>query len=56
MCIRDRVNDVIVPKDIPAVAVEINKSSELIAEKLSQVFYTVYTDTDTLLSLIHIFC
>ena len=43
-----RVNDVIVPKDIPAVAVEINKSSELIAEKLSQVFYTVYTDTDTL--------
>lgn len=36
-----RVNDVIVPKDIPAVAVEINKSSELIAEKLS-------------LSLIHI--
>ena len=43
-----RVNDVIVPHDIPAVAVEINKSSELIAEKLSQVFYTVYTDTDTL--------
>ena len=43
-----RVNDVIVPKDIPAVAVEINKSSELIAEKLSRVFYTVYTDTDTL--------
>ena len=38
-----RVNDVIVPKDIPAVAVEINKSSELIAEKLSQGFYTVYT-------------
>ena len=43
-----RVNDVIVPKDIPAVAVEINKSSELITEKLSRVFYTVYTDTDTL--------
>ena len=43
-----RVNDVIVPHDIPAVAVEINKSSELIAEKLSRVFYTVYTDTDTL--------
>ena len=43
-----RVNDVIVPHDIPAVAVEINKSSELIAEKLSQVFYTVYTDADTL--------
>ena len=43
-----RVNDVIVPHDIPAVAVEINKSSELITEKLSQVFYTVYTDTDTL--------
>ena len=32
-----RVNDVIVPKDIPAVAVEINKSSELITEKLSRV-------------------
>ena len=43
-----RVNDVIVPNDIPAVAVEINKSSELITEKLSRVFYTVYTDTDTL--------
>lgn len=40
-----RVNDVIVPNDIPAVAVEINKSSELITEKLSRVFYTVYTDT-----------
>ena len=38
-----RVNDVIVPHDIPAVAVEINKSSELITEKLSRVFYTVYT-------------
>ena len=43
-----KVNDVITPHDIPAVAVEINKSSELITEKLSQVFYTVYTDTDTL--------
>jgi len=43
-----KVNDVITPHDIPAVAVEINKSSELIAEKLSRVFYTVYTDTDTL--------
>lgn len=43
-----QVNDVIVPHDIPAVAVEINKSSERIAEKLSQVFYTVYTDADTL--------
>lgn len=43
-----QVNDVILPHDIPAVAVEINKSSELIAEKLSQVFYTVYTDADTL--------
>ena len=32
-----QVNDVIVPHDIPAVAVEINKSSELIAEKLSRV-------------------
>lgn len=43
-----KVNDVITPHDIPAVAVEINKSSELITEKLSQVFYTVYTDADTL--------
>ena len=43
-----QVNDVIVPHDIPAVAVEINKSSERIAEKLSQVFYTVYTEADTL--------
>lgn len=43
-----RVNDVIVPNDIPAVAAEINKSSELITENLSRVFYTVYTDTDTL--------
>ena len=43
-----QVNDVITPHDIPAVAVEINKSSELITEKLSRVFYTVYTDTDTL--------
>ena len=34
--------------DIPAVAVEINKSSEQITEKLSKVFYTVYTDADTL--------
>ena len=43
-----QVNDVIVPHDIPAVAVEINKSSEQITEKLSWVFYTVYTDADTL--------
>ncbi len=43
-----QVNDVIVPHDIPAVAVEINKSSEQITEKLSKVFYTVYTDADTL--------
>ena len=43
-----QVNDVIVPHDIPAVAVEINKSSEQITEKLSRVFYTVYTDADTL--------
>ncbi|MBC5779712.1 hypothetical protein [Blautia difficilis] len=43
-----QVNDVIVPHDIPAVAVEINKSSEQITEKLSQVFYTVYTEADTL--------
>lgn len=43
-----QVNDVIVPHDIPAVAVEINKSSEQITEKLSRVFYTVYTEADTL--------
>ena len=42
------VKDVIAPHDIPAVAVELNKSSEIISEKLSEVFYTVYTDTDTL--------
>ena len=49
-----RVNDEIVPHDIPAVAVEINKSSELITEKLSRVFYTVYTDTDTPVSYTHL--
>ena len=37
-----RVNDVIVPHDIPAVAVEINKSSELITEKLSRGLYSLY--------------
>ena len=42
------VSDVIAPHDIPAVAVELNKSSEVISGKLSEVFYTVYTDTDTL--------
>ena len=42
------VTDVIVPHDIPAVAVEVNKDSEMISEKLSEVFYTVYTETDTL--------
>ena len=36
------------PKDIPAVAVEINKSSEVICDKLSEITYTVYTDSDTL--------
>lgn len=36
------------PKDIPAVAVEINKSSEVICDKLSEIIYTVYTDSDTL--------
>ena len=44
----DPVNDVTAPHDIPAVAVEINKSSEVICDKLSRVFYTVYTDSDTL--------
>ena len=43
-----RVNDVIVPHDIPAVAVDRIKSRELITVKLSRVCYTVYTDTDTL--------
>ena len=43
-----KVNDVIAPHDIPAAAVELNDSSEVISEKLSEVCYTVYTDEDTL--------
>ena len=43
-----KVNDVIAPHDIPAAAVELNGSSEVISEKLSEVCYTVYTDEDTL--------
>lgn len=39
---------VIAPEDIPAVAVEVNESSEIISEKLADVSYTVYTDSDTL--------
>lgn len=39
---------VIAPRDIPAVAVEVNESSEIIFEKLAEVSYTVYTDSDTL--------
>lgn len=39
---------VIAPEDIPAVAVEVNESSEIISEKLAEVSYTVYTDSDTL--------
>ena len=42
------VKNITAPRDIPAVAVELNKSSEVITEKLSQVFYTVYTDADIL--------
>lgn len=42
------VSHVTAPKDIPAVAVEINKSSEVICDKLSEITYTVYTDSDTL--------
>lgn len=42
------VSHVTAPKDIPAVAVEINKSSEVICDKLSEIIYTVYTDSDTL--------
>ncbi len=42
------VHDVIEPKDIPAVAVELNKDSDMIVQKLSEVSYTVYTDTETL--------
>lgn len=41
------VSHVTAPKDIPAVAVEINKSSEVICDKLSEITYTVYTDSDT---------
>ena len=36
------------PGDIPAVAVELNKDSDEIVEKLAEVSYTVYTDTETL--------
>lgn len=39
---------VIAPEDIPAVAVEVNESSEIISEKLAEVSYTVYTDSDTM--------
>ena len=39
---------VIAPEDIPAVAVEVNESIEIISEKLAEVSYTVYTDSDTL--------
>ncbi len=39
---------VIAPGDIPAVAVEVNESSEIISEKLAEVSYTVYTDSDTM--------
>lgn len=42
------VSHVTAPKDIPAVAVEINKSSEGICDKLSEITYTVYTDSDIL--------
>lgn len=42
------VHDVIEPRDIPAVAVELNKDSDEIVEKLAEVSYTVYTDTETL--------
>ena len=42
------VSHVTAPKDIPALAVEINKSSEVICDKLSEITYTVYTDSDTL--------
>ena len=38
------VHDVIEPRDIPAVAVELNKDSDEIVEKLAEVSYTVYTD------------
>lgn len=37
-----------VPGDIPAVAVEVNTDSQGISEKLSEVFYTVYTEYDIL--------
>ena len=42
------VHDVIEPKDIPAVAVELDKDCDRIIQKLSGVFYIVYTDTETL--------
>lgn len=42
------VKNITAPHDIPAVAVGLNKSSEVITEKLSQVSYTVYTDAEIL--------
>ena len=44
----EEVKNVRVPGDIPAVAVEVNTDSQGISEKLSEVFYTVYTEYDIL--------
>ena len=44
----EEVKNVRVPGDIPAVAVEVNTDSQGISEKLSEVFYTVYTEDDIL--------
>lgn len=44
----EEVKNVRVPGDIPAVAVEVNTNSQGISEKLSEVFYTVYTEDDIL--------
>lgn len=42
------VEGVLAPHDIPAVAVELNKNSKIISEELSEISYTVYTETDAL--------
>lgn len=44
----EEVKNVRVPGEIPAVAVEVNTDSQGISEKLSEVFYTVYTEDDIL--------
>lgn len=44
----EKIESISEPKDIPAVAVEVNTDSQSISEKLSEVCYTVYTEWDIL--------